>query len=307
MINKGRIMFDYTSDIRNKLPPLSIAAIAFCWIMNSQAGWPPGRSTHWPIESDFIYLPEYCRVKNAEKPADKVRYWSSALGPGYYIHVHHYCAGLNAMRMALQTRNDISHRNFLYRTAISEFDYITHHAPRSSAYMHEPFFQIGLAQKHLGNTSPAIIALKESIRLNPKFSQSYIELANILMGLHSQEQNNDALNIISEGIKHSPNSKALQRKYLQLGGKEPFPQEIGAAPEVTGKESLGDRSTDISDTASKIDHAVTSTPSDIPGHQLPAHTSQASDRSPNNPDDIRTTSPSELRPNQSPWCRFCPY
>ena len=59
-------------------------------------------ASNWPkSEAEFALLPPYCKArmgpgKGLNVPESEVAKWKQVLGPGF-IHVHHFCAGLNTM------------------------------------------------------------------------------------------------------------------------------------------------------------------------------------------------------------------
>lgn len=275
------------------LYPLSLALGLGLHTVPSVAGWTPDRTTHWPQERDFQFLPEYCAIKAHGGPHDRAQYWIAVGGSSFYDHAHHYCAGLNAMRLARQSRSDPNHQKYLYRTALSEFTYMFQHTARQSFMLAEVYYQGGLAEKSLGNRMQAIVNFDKSTELNPKYIPSYAEKAEMYASLKTKEQMKRALVIVTEGLRHNPDSKSLRRKYFEYGGKEPLPEPYPVAKSHPPENTQANAPAKESPTTVQSEmapNAVSPKPA-VPHDTKPGES---------------TTSESTTGNPRSPWCRFCP-
>ena len=70
----------------------------------------------------------------------------------------------------------------------------------------------------------------EALILNPNLAAGYVALADQLSDSANKA---GALQVVKNGLQRVPDSRPLQRRYLMLGGKEPFP---GATPTKQGGE-----------------------------------------------------------------------
>jgi tetratricopeptide (TPR) repeat protein len=88
----------------------------------------------------------------------------------------------------------------------------------------------GLAYRGLGQNEKAIAALRDAIRINPKYDDAYQELAETL---NEQKQHAAALEVIREGLKVNPKNFIL---FKQLGITyyflKQYPSAIGAFREA---------------------------------------------------------------------------
>lgn len=82
---------------------------------------------HMPTPLEIAAMPEYCQAKMGTNAAlsDK---WRLRMGPDRYMHLHHYCHGLNAMNRLLVATDARTRRGILQR-AIGEFDYVIRNWP----------------------------------------------------------------------------------------------------------------------------------------------------------------------------------
>jgi tetratricopeptide (TPR) repeat protein len=132
-------------------------------------------------------------------------------------------------------------------------------------------------------------ALTESQKIlesNPNHIQAYSTLIDVYVKIKKKDQ---ALKVAEDGLRHVPDSKRLQRNYLELGGKMPFP-----APHVATPKD-----------ADVVPPPAATAP-DIPAEASgPAAAPSVAD-SKATPPEIATPPGSEEAKPKNPWCRFCP-
>ena len=95
----------------------------------------------------------------------------------------------------------------------------------------EVHLQKGKALKLLGQEAKAINEFTEAIKGNPKLVQAYVELADIQA---RNKKPGESLKTVTEGLRHNPGTKSLQRRYTALGGKLPYPAPI-ESPSIEAK------------------------------------------------------------------------
>lgn len=102
-------------------------AILFATLCVAHSGASAQQFPHMPTPSEIAAMPEYCQAKMGTNAAlsDK---WRLRMGPDRYMHLHHYCHGLNAMNRLLVATDARTRRGILQR-AISEFDYVIRNWP----------------------------------------------------------------------------------------------------------------------------------------------------------------------------------
>ena len=100
------------------IPLLGIFAFG---ISVAQADRPPSRK---PTAVEFKMLPPYCYAKMGTSRDDPIRAkWQQRLGRENFVHVHHYCVGLNELRRS-RFESDEKRKKFFLRRSIANFDYV---------------------------------------------------------------------------------------------------------------------------------------------------------------------------------------
>jgi len=78
-----------------------------------------------PTQSELAALPPFCKPRaeayGNQNDHPEVKHWHEVFGPDW-IHMHHYCAGLNAINASYRSANRQEKDNNL-RKAIGEFTY----------------------------------------------------------------------------------------------------------------------------------------------------------------------------------------
>ena len=162
---------------------------------------------------------------------------------------------------------------------------IKHSAP-TNRLIPEAYLKRAFALSKLNRDGEAIADLMKALELSPESPRIYATIADFYA---NKKMTDKALATVTEGLKHVPKSKMLQRQYTKLGGKQPFPEPYEQAVAVV---------TPSIEKAEKALPAQSKEDADITTKTIPA--------------------PSELQPraqqNQpvqsigapgKPWCRFC--
>lgn len=83
-----------------------------------------------PNALELESLPPFCNARlNGDESLQKL--WSQKIGRDNFLHVHHFCFGLNLNRRALITFDKKQKRYYLER-AVANFDYVLKHWPADS-------------------------------------------------------------------------------------------------------------------------------------------------------------------------------
>lgn len=128
------------------------AARRFIQVAGLVAMFMPGMAeaneTQGITAAEMMSLPEYCRARFGNDAALRER-WNAQMGVGNFLHVHHYCSGLNFMRRA-SIAADAKKRRYPLQQAINEFDYVLRNWP-PDFYLYTPAQQQkAMAQAMLG-------------------------------------------------------------------------------------------------------------------------------------------------------------
>lgn len=135
----------------------------------------------------------------------------------------------------------------------------------------------------------AMMEAQKVLESNPNHIQAYSTLIDVYLKI---DMKNKALKVAEEGLRHVPDSKRLQRNYLELGGKMPFPTPHIAAPGEA--DAAPPPAATTPDKPTEKTSGATVAPSVADRKTTPV----APERSP-------PPSSEEAKP-QNPWCRFCP-
>lgn len=189
-----------------------------------------------PSGAEFATLPPYCKQKG-EQFFDPIanQMWSDTFGKENWLHMHHYCYGLNYLVNRYYKGRTPQDRAWMLGEAVSNISYTLQRATLGFPLLPEMHLNRGKAYRLLGRGPEAISDWLKATALNPEYVAAYIALADYYSDL---KQADKALEMASEGLRHVPASKALQRRYQELGGKLPFPdpykkpveQNVVAAP-----------------------------------------------------------------------------
>ena len=182
-----------------------------------------------PNKAEMATLPPYCAARFDERSA-AFQTWKSTMG-GDFIHVHHYCAGLNFVNRARGMASAKDRRGVL-GAAVRNFDYILTHTQPDFYLRAEALMNRGIAMSMLQKPGEAVGNLRQAIEMNPRLPRAYMTLAD----LYDQQKNRGkALETVTAGLRHNPDAKSLQRRYTELGGKLPYPVPIEPAAAAPAK------------------------------------------------------------------------
>jgi hypothetical protein len=73
-------------------------------------------------DTELLALPPYCYARLKGDEAEK-RPWEQRMGQKQFVHLHHYCFGLNLMNRAAVELDQNARRRYLQRAA-GEFNYV---------------------------------------------------------------------------------------------------------------------------------------------------------------------------------------
>ncbi len=192
-------------------------------------------------EEEYLMLPAYCRQQNLVAPLWWYKYrdinlvpiWKNKLGDNY-IHIHHHCwAHLSLMRSyqlpgILQQRGQT--RKFLAGIALDDFQYMAHRATPDWIFWSELHTKAAEAHLILQDERHAFESIQKSWAFDPTYWQAYTLWGQYLL---SRGRLREALTTTQEGLKHSPNSRALkglQKDIQEAIHKQKGPQESSNTP-----------------------------------------------------------------------------
>lgn len=162
-------------------------------------------------------LPSYCdAVQDTPGYATGFAKWSAVYGEAFNS-FHHYCwAFIYLMRADRHSTADRDRQNLLIN-AYDEIAYVLRATPPDHVLLPEMLTKQGMILRRQGRIKEAIDRLERAAALNPKYWRAYTELAQCYL---AQNDKRKALEVVEEGLTHSPDSRALAVWLKDLGGQQ---------------------------------------------------------------------------------------
>jgi len=135
-------------------------------------------------------------------------------------HMHHYCDCLRFANRALRYPSSDPRFKHNIRESIDGCNYVIKHVSPSFYMLPSVYVARGRAYLLAKEGGKAAGDFMKALALDKNFVPAYIGLIKFYQKIDNKEE---ALKIAIEGLKLNPNSRPLKRRYLRLGGKEPFP------------------------------------------------------------------------------------
>jgi len=166
-------------------------------------------------------LPPYCKytqlyrqsIPGANDP-QQVERWGAAMGQENFIHMHHYCMGLEAANRALYFSSTKVDRDHELTTAVREFDYVVERVSPEFALLPEILTRRGENSLRLGNGPQGLQDLTRAIELKPDHWPPYAALSDYYKGLRDLRS---AREWLEKGLAAAPGTRALERRLTDLG------------------------------------------------------------------------------------------
>lgn len=240
----------------------------------------PAAAEWKPSPAEMTTLPPYCAARFDEK-SEAFKSWRDSMGSDF-MHVHHYCAGLNFVNRARGMGSSNKDRQGTLEAALRNFDYMLAHTHPDFSLRPEILMNRGIALSMMKRSGEAVGDLMKAIEADPKQPRAYMTLAD----MYSQQKNRaKALETVTEGLRHNPDTKSLQRRYTELGGKLPYPDPAPVEPAPVAVQVGPDAA-----------------PTPDAGSTPPV---ESADSAPPSPAEAPAAPPKIGSPT-NPYCRFCP-
>ncbi len=210
------------------------AAVTLCSAVPLMAWSAPENIT----TGELALLPTYCSDVQVidpnsgakDTPSPRAARWVSVMGLSFW-HMHHYCWGLVHVRRAQAPGLPPIQRVGMIGSGINDYYYVIKNSPRDFVMAPEIFIRIGEARLLLREVSAAQDAFKSARELKPDYWPAYTRSIDVLL---LSKQNETALALALEGLRHSPGAKELIDRYRKLGGD---PSKIPAMASLTSAAS----------------------------------------------------------------------
>lgn len=231
--------------------------------------------------SDLPRMQPYCKAKfSPQTTQDEWNYWVARIGKNF-IDLHHYCAALNYMNR-YWTADTAKDRGYYLALAMNNFNYMVKAEKPDFALRGDLYSNRGEVFRLQGKLGDAVRDFRHAIELDPKLTRPYFQLIDFYEGTKRRAE---ALEVATLGLRHNPDSKAMQRRYLEVGGRKPFPEPIAA----------------------KAAEPVSSQPAGAsPVAETEVEPSPASANPPESGPAAATEPPPPVGIPSNPYCRFCP-
>ena len=242
-----------------------------------------GAAEPWaPSDAEMASLPPYCkaRMKSGQGSQD-YKTWEASLGKDF-IHTHHYCAGLNFINRYYRARSN-NDKRFNISNAEGNLQYMVSHADPGYSLMPDVHLNLGVVYSLSNQPAKAIAHFNKAIELNPRQPRAYSSLADYYV---KGKQTGKALDIVTEGLRHNPDTKSLQRRYRELGGKLPYPEAIASVPPTAPAAEASEPAASAAMPASGAEPAAVAPVTPPPAEQ--------------------PIEPPKIGSPTNPYCRFCP-
>lgn len=127
--------------------------------------------------------------------------------------MHHYCWGLMKLNRALYLARSDQARQFYFRSAIGEFDYMLEHAPEDFVLRPEILTKKGQSLIRLGRGPLAVPILERAIELKPDYWPPYVQLSE-----HYKESGQiaKAREVLEKALELSPGVETLQQRLAEF-------------------------------------------------------------------------------------------
>lgn len=138
-------------------------------------------------------------------------------------HMHHYCDCIRFRYRAIRSMSDKYAYKYNLGIAVGGCDYVLKHTRTSFVMRPKVHVDKGKVLKLMGDTGGAVREFMTAMDSDRSETSAYHELSLLQQ---EQGQKSAALETVVLGLRHNPEAKLLQNRYLELGGKRPFPEPI---------------------------------------------------------------------------------
>ncbi|MDP1928335.1 MAG: hypothetical protein Q8K62_07485 [Thiobacillus sp.] len=169
--------------------------------------------------------------------------------------------------------------------AMGDFNYVLKYTQVDFYLRPEILMNRGITLSMQHKDGEAMGDLLKAIQINPKLPRAYVTLADMY---EKQKNRSKALETVTAGLRHNPDTKSLQRRYTELGGKLPYPAPAQAAAAETPTAQ------------------TTAAPAPAVTQPAESGTATAPGATPATAPAVEPTVAPKIGSPKNPYCRFCP-
>jgi tetratricopeptide (TPR) repeat protein len=204
--------------------------------------------------AEMALLPRFCPDVQGFKYGDasyntspNAAKWVSMMGKTFW-HMHHHCWAVANFHRSHRPNVSAAKRQALLEEALVDFIYVVERAPDDFVLLPEVLTWVGRTELLLKRPHSAEPAFAKARALKPNYWPPYFHWAEHLKKVG---RNDEAIEMVKNGLQHAPGTKALLLLYRDLGGK---PGNI-PAPVSKGITSTAEASAPNNSSASAISPA----------------------------------------------------
>lgn len=168
---------------------------------------------------EMFLLPEYCKytqdfrehVAGGNNPAE-IQRWTAIMGPTF-IHMHHYCYGLQAINRASFLSPTPEDRRHNLGISVTEFDYVIERSPPDFGLLPEIFTKKGESLLQMDSLGKGISELQRAIDMKPDYWQAYAAASDYYKGAGQLAK---AREWVEKGLSVLPDKQPLLRRRAEL-------------------------------------------------------------------------------------------
>jgi tetratricopeptide (TPR) repeat protein len=245
-------------------------------------------------EGELAQMPQYCQAKQGKDRGNQaiIDKWRGIYGDQNWLNMHHYCDALKFIVRANKSLSNKADLRYNLEQAGRGIEHLltVEQTPdwilRPEAHVNLGKVYLRLAQLGRGSEGKAIQNFEEAKLIQPNYEPAYSALSDYYADKGLKQK---ALSVIEDGLKQSPDSKQLLRRFKALGGKTP------PAPLIVTRPVVPDEANNSP--VKQVQPELESTPSALPS-DMPASSSKQEPE--------KQTYPPNIGSPSNPWCRFCP-
>lgn len=238
--------------------------------------------------------PAWAIQPNAATPAEQAMCEARGMPGGNGRYQGHYCDGLRFTDRAYSAIGNKQEMRYFLEVAIDNFNYVLGHTKDDDVLLGKAHVGKAQALKLAGRRGEAAGEYIKALRYDPSSSAIYLALADIYQQMGDKPK---ALEMVTEGLRHSPNSKGLKRRYTELGGKLPYPEAAtkNMSAEITGTAPpSGEATAQTADALSEQIKVKTEGTAEAEAAPASAQTTPA-----------EPVAAPKIGSPKNPYCRFC--
>jgi len=156
-------------------------------------------------------LPAYCAER--AKPGGVNRKSKYPALRSVWIHMHHYCKGIYAEMKAKGMPNGRQRNNFL-GVLNTQMAYVGRNCKRNNCVLYpELHTRWGWGLSESGQPGEAVKHYQAAIKARPNYTMAYAQLSDLYLKM---DQPKEARRVLESGLKISPKSRRLQKRWKKL-------------------------------------------------------------------------------------------